>query len=261
MNILDFETNFETAAKTFLATDLSSYSTLQFVSSLDQSDFTIPRIEVNAELQGAEDPTTKDQQDRFNYSKYTLNFVIRIVSDLSDDTADASTGLTPAQTHRAIRKKTRESMLISSSNFTTSDSTQIEVTGAGTSIVDGVYTQDDGSTTQYHKPAGLSYGSIRQDFETGEWEIIRNISGSTPPIRVLYKTNNEPTNPTDSDAVWVADEGSAPVPTLKVGNLLADYEVKYMRPTSTAFEVDGDFGISTLAYEIKFTTLPSRWGS
>jgi len=263
MNILDFETNFETAAKSFLATDLSSYSNLQFVSSLDQANFTIPRVEINVELQGADDPPTQDQQDRFNYSQYSMNFILRIISDLSDSSADASSGLTPAETHRAIRKKVRESMLLSSDNFTTQDSTQILVTGAGTSIANGVYTQDDGATTQYDKPSGTTYGRLRllvQSEPPSEWQILRSDSSVSPPLVSLYKTTNAPTNPTDSDAIWVADQGADPVPTVSIGPLLADYEVKYIRPAGTDFEVDGDLGISTLTYEIKFCTRPSRWG-
>jgi hypothetical protein len=36
-------------------------------------------------------------------------------------------------------------------------------------------------------------------------------------------------------------------------SILPYYEVKYMRPTGTDFEVDGDLAVSTLTYEIKFT--------
>tara|TARA_Y100000114_G_scaffold37024_1_gene32586 strand:+ start:636 stop:1427 length:792 start_codon:yes stop_codon:yes gene_type:complete len=261
MNILDFETNFESAAKSFLATDLSSYSNLQFVSSLDQGNFTIPRVEINVELQGADDPPTLDQQDRFNYSQYSMNFILRIISDLSDSSTDASSGLTPAETHRAIRKKVRESMLISSDNFTTQDSTQILVTGAGTSIADGVYTQDAGSPTQYDKPSGTTYGRLRKlvGTETSEWQIFRADNSVSPPLISLYKTTNAPTNPTDSDAIWVADQGADPVPTVSIGPILADYSVKYIKPSGTDFEVDGDLGISTLTYEIKFCTRSSRW--
>ena len=42
--------------------------------------------------------------------------------------------------------------------------------------------------------------------------------------------------------------------TLDEGSpILPYYEVKYMRPVGTSFEVDGDLAISTLTYEIKFT--------
>ncbi len=161
MEILDFETNFETAAKSFLATHLSSFTSLQYVSSLDQSVFTIPRVEINAELQGADDPPTFDSQSRLNYSQYSLNFLLRIVTDASDDRTIATSGLTSSEFHRRIRREVREAMLLSSTNFTDTN---------------------------------LEY-----------------------------------------------------------------YEVKYMRPTGTDYEVDGDLAISTLSYEIKFCTKPDEW--
>ena len=159
MNILDFETNFENAAKTFLARDLSSFSSLQYLASLDQTDFTIPRIEINAELQGAEDPPTNGA-GHFNYSQYSLNLIIKIITDASD-IREVSTGLSSADFHRRIRREVRASMLLSSDNF-----------------------DDD----------NLEY-----------------------------------------------------------------YEVKYMRPTGTDYEIDGDLAISSLSYEIKFCTKDSKW--
>lgn len=160
MNILDFETNFENATKSFLSTDLSSFSSLQYVASLDQTNFTIPRIEINAELQGAEDPPTLDNDDNFNYSQYSLNLIIKIITDATDD-REVSTGLSSADFHRRIRRGIRESMLLSSTNFTSTN---------------------------------LEY-----------------------------------------------------------------YEVKYMRPTGTDYEVDGDLAISSLSYEVKFCTKPDKW--
>jgi hypothetical protein len=44
---------------------------------------------------------------------------------------------------------------------------------------------------------------------------------------------------------WTTSSGSSTV--------LPYYEVKYMRPTGTDFEVDGDLAISTLTYDILFT--------
>ena len=257
MNILDFETNFETAAKFFLGTQLNSYTNLQIASSLDQANFTIPRVEINAELQGAEDPATQDELGRFNYSQYSINFVIKVISDLSDNSTDASTGQTPAETHRAIRKLIRESMLLTGNNFTTPDNRQVQVDGAGTPIANGVYTlQSNGS---YKKPAGVISGAITLNTTSSEWEIYQQSLSTTD---ILYTTTNAPSEPTDSLAIWaaVAPQGSDPAPSVSVGPVLADYEVKYLRPAGTDYEVDEDLGISTLNYEIKFCTRPSRWG-
>lgn len=44
---------------------------------------------------------------------------------------------------------------------------------------------------------------------------------------------------------WSTIDEGAPV--------LPYYEVKYMRPSGTSFEVDGDLAVSTLTYEMKFT--------
>jgi hypothetical protein len=161
MEILDFETHFESAAKTFLDTYLTDYADIQYGSSLDQGNFSIPRIEINAELQGADDPPTKDDLGNFNYSQYSLNFLLKIVTDASDDTTIASTGLSSSEFHKKVRRQVRESMLLSSNNFTD-------------------------TTLEY-------------------------------------------------------------------------YEVKYIRPTGTDYEVDGDFFISTLSYEIKFCTKDDKW--
>ncbi len=260
MNILDFETNFETAAKSFLATDLSAYSDLQLVASLDQGNFTIPRVEINAELQGAEDPSTLDQQDRFNYSQYSMNFILRIISDLSDSSTDASTGLTPAETHRAIRKKVRESMLLSSSNWTTASINSAIVTGAGSSIVNGVYsktsTPGHAGRYTYEKPSGASYGKIIYT-DSNEWEISVEEDGSDVVFYTGTPSGFHPWNV--SSWATVSAGGSDPAPTVSQGYILEDYSVKYMRPAGTDFEVDGDLGISTLTYEIKFCTHSSRW--
>ena len=43
--------------------------------------------------------------------------------------------------------------------------------------------------------------------------------------------------------------------------ILPFYEVKYMRPSGSDFEVDGDLAISTLTFEIKFTIKPSYFGT
>jgi len=43
--------------------------------------------------------------------------------------------------------------------------------------------------------------------------------------------------------------------------ILPFYEVKYMRPSGTDFEVDGDLAVSTLNYEMKFTIKESYFTS
>jgi hypothetical protein len=47
-------------------------------------------------------------------------------------------------------------------------------------------------------------------------------------------------------ANWTSTDGNG-------DPILPFYEVKYMRPAGSDFEVDGDLAVSTLTYEIKFT--------
>jgi len=41
--------------------------------------------------------------------------------------------------------------------------------------------------------------------------------------------------------------------------ILPYYQVKYMKPSGTDFEVDGDLAVSTLTYEMKFTINPDQF--
>lgn len=154
MESLDFETNLEAAAENFFTSDLSSLGSIQIVSSLDQDNFSIPRVELNAQIQGADDPPSLDDAGNFQYTQYNVNFQIKVITDASDDTTILSSGLSSGVYHRRVRRKIRESMLLSSTNFTSSN--------------------------------------------------------------------------------------------------LPFYEVKYMRPNGTDYEVDADLAISTLSYDIKF---------
>ena len=154
MESLDFETNLESAAENFLGTYLSSLGSIQIASSLDQDNFSVPRVELNAQIQGANDPPTVDGHGVFDYTQYNANFLIKVITDSSDDTDVLSSGLSSGVYDRRVRRKVREAMLLSSTNFT--------------------------------------------------------------------DTN------------------------------LPHYEVKYMRPSGDDYEVDGDFAVSVLSYDIKF---------
>ena len=159
MESLDFETNLESAAENFLGTYLSSFGSIQIASSLDQDNFSVPRVELNAQIQGANDPPTADSGGTFNYTQYNANFVIKVITDASDDTNILSSGLSSGVYHRRVRRKIREAMLIGSTNFTDSN--------------------------------------------------------------------------------------------------LPHYEVKYMRPAGDDYEVDGDFAVSVLSYDLKFCIKPN----
>ncbi len=53
-------------------------------------------------------------------------------------------------------------------------------------------------------------------------------------------------------ANWTSTDGNG-------DPILPFYEVKYMRPSGSDFEVDGDLAISTLTFEIKFTIKASQF--
>ena len=127
MECLDFETNFESAAETFLGTFLSSFGDIQIASSLDQDNFSVPRVEVNAQIQGADDPPTADSAGVFNYTQYSANFLIKVITDASDDTNILSSGFSSGVYHRRVRRKGRQAMLLESTNFTDSNLPHYEV--------------------------------------------------------------------------------------------------------------------------------------
>ena len=112
--LLDFETNFETASKTFLetATGLSASSTY---STLDQDTFIVPRIEVMFELGAAIDPPAPklESSSLVEYMAHEGTLTIRVISDASVNGTQTN--------HRTIRGKVRAAMLLNADNFTTVD--------------------------------------------------------------------------------------------------------------------------------------------
>lgn len=112
--LLDFETNVESAAKTFLqtATGLSASSAF---ATLDQDDLILPRISVAFELGEALDPTDPKTtgSSEFEYLKYAGTLNIQIVTDASIDGTQ--------ENHRSYRAKARSAMLLNADNWTTDD--------------------------------------------------------------------------------------------------------------------------------------------
>lgn len=110
--LLDFETNFETASKTFLetATGLTASSTY---ATLDQDTFIVPRLEVMFELGGAMDPPAPKilNSSTVEYIAHEGTLTIRVVSDASVNGTQTN--------HRIIRGKVRGAMLLNADNFTT----------------------------------------------------------------------------------------------------------------------------------------------
>lgn len=112
--LLDFETNVETAAKTFLEAD-TGLSASSIFASLDQDNLVLPRISVMFELGEAIDPVDLKEtgSTEFEYRKYTGTLNIIITSDGSTDGSQTD--------HRNHRADVRASMLLNADNFTASD--------------------------------------------------------------------------------------------------------------------------------------------
>jgi hypothetical protein len=134
MSTFDFETNFESAAKIFLE-NATGLTTTSLFSSLDQDNFVLPRLQVNASLQGATDPPTLNDIGNLEYSQYDMEFSISIVTDASIDGTHTD--------HRLYRAQVREAMLLNADNWTT-----IAV-GGGTVLP--LY------QVKYQRPSGTDY--------------------------------------------------------------------------------------------------------
>jgi hypothetical protein len=155
MSTFDFETNFETAAKIFLE-DATGLTSTSLFSSLDQDDFVIPRLQISATMKGADDPPTMNDNNQLEYSQYSLDLAISIVTDASIDGTHTA--------HRLYRAQVREAMLLNASNWTTSD-------GAGGTILP-LY------EVKYQKPSGTDY------------EVDGMLAVSTVSYELKFTVNN-----------------------------------------------------------------------
>jgi hypothetical protein len=137
--LLDFETNIEDAAKTFLETDTGLTATSIF-ASLDQDDFVSPRLEVMLGLGEASDPpdVKGNGTGELEYRKYSGNFMVRVISDKSVNGTTAF--------HRTTRAKVRASLLLNADNFTTLD-------GGGPATILPYY------DVKYLRPTGTTFSA------------------------------------------------------------------------------------------------------
>ena len=246
MNAYDFEPNIEKTSIDFLsqATGLSVNS---FYASLGQDSFVSPRISVRCDVQGSQDPPTKIDNGDIEYTQYSANFTIAIVSDASIDATQVD--------HRAYRIAARKAMLLNSANWSGAD---ISANGAGTSAVNaGFYvTGVDNGKDEYRSVNGVGSKKVQIRWSGTEWNIIIEDNGSS---KSFYSSTEDTLTP-DLVTTWTIDEdGSSPAPAFTTGwGALPYYQVKYMKPSGTDFEVDGDLAVSTLTYEIQFTINPDQ---
>jgi len=256
--LLDFETNIESAAETFLATDTGLTAGSIFVS-LDEDDLVLPRLGVMFELgEGLDPPTQKSASDAtLAYSEYTGTLTVRIVTGASLDGANVD--------HRSYRSKVRKSLLINAANFSTE---ALVVTGAGIDAANGIYPktgEDAQNRGIYIKKDSLGNQLFKIDqadpvsiFEY--FYLLRDAEGGE-----MYESTNESVQGQVPETGWFAnnasiypDVGSAPslVETLTI---LPYYDIKYLRPSGTTFEIEGDLAISTLTYEIRLGIRTDAW--
>lgn len=255
--LLDFETNIEDAAKTFLATDTGLAASSVF-ASLDQDNLVLPRVSVMFELGEALDPvdikTTGSTELEYRKFTGTLNVIV---------TSDGSTS--GSQTaHRNHRADVRKSMLLNSLNFTTPDASKsIVVSGAplfeDQITVDGLYVSNfDQNGKPYYIRNGAPSQADAIRYNSGRWEITAEYQLAT---EILYVTSSSTTATPDLETTWAISSADPPVPTVTAGKLLNFYDIKYMRPAGTTFEMDGDLAVSTLSYDIQFAIRNDAWPS
>jgi len=247
MQAFDFETNIEESSIEFLsqATGLSVDS---FYASLGQESFVSPRISVRCEIQGADDPATKIDNGDFEYSQFNASFIISIISDASIDATQVD--------HRAYRMAARKAMLLRSANWSGAD---ISANGSGVSLVNAGFniTGVDNEKNEYRSANGVGSKKVQIRWSGTQWDIFLEDNGSS---KLFYSSTEDALTP-DLVTTWAIEEyGSSPAPNFTTGwDPLSYYEIKYMKPSATDFEVDGDLAISNLTYEIKFTINSSAY--
>lgn len=169
--LLDFETNIETAATTFLETDTGLTASSLF-ATLDQDTFVVPRVEVMFEKGEALDPPTVQtaNSSQVEYMQHKGILSVRVVSDASVIGTETN--------HRQLRAKVRRSMLLNAKNFTTP---------SGGSTVLPYY------EVKYMRPMGTTY-EVDGDLavSTLTYDIIFSIKTDAFPSAILrLKTLNE----------------------------------------------------------------------
>lgn len=244
MSAFDFETNIESASIEFLS-DATGLSVDSFYASLEQDNLVLPRISVRCEIEGAEDPPTDNSAGDIEYSQYEATLSIIISSDASVDGTQTS--------HRDYREKVRRAMLRNSANWSGAD---LSIRGAGISSVNVGYdiVGVDNDKDQYRSYNGDSSNKIQIRWSGTRWEILKEFTG-------IYYSSEEDVITPDLVTTWeIEDLGLSPTPIVSSGwDPLSYYEVKYMRPSGTDFETDGDLAISTLTYALKFTVNPDSY--
>lgn len=264
--LLDFETNVEAAAKTFLSTATGLAASSAF-ASLDQDDLVLPRFSVMFELGEALDPTDAKTtgSSELEYRKYTGTLSVMVSTNAAIDGTETN--------HRSIRAKVRSALLLNALNFSGGTPDAMVVEDAGTEAAEGIYLRDGELL-------------VRPVYKSATREIAWQGSGIGWRIRRIgfltgeYDGSDEDVLSPDLVEVWTIEAGTAPAPTVRRATwadidaagidpltvpilagteYLPYYDVNYLRPTGTTMEIDADIATSTLAYEMNLVIRKDAW--
>ena len=257
--IYNFEQNIEDAVKNFLSASIGG----EFIfTTLKLNDLLAPRVSISFELGEALDPPDlkNSSSSLLDYRKYTGVLSLEIITDSS--ISPASTGGSSFENndleHAKLRAKIRNEMRLSQTNWDTLSLNYIKVGEAGSTQANTIYEREEDDVNG--KPAyrdvltligaKIRFGDIKSS-GSNKWQIYYD-SGLFQTL--LYESPSQfPTYPWQvTDWEEVSPDGVLPIPEVDQWRALPFYDVNYCRPTSTEFDVDGDFSISTLNYEMNF---------
>ena len=159
-----------------------------------------------------------------------------------------------ATLHRRYRGEIRQAMLLNSDFFIPKEYT---VSSAGTTSVNGTYELSASLANTKRKWEKSGAGSFRIEYNgSGKWEIKDDSN-------VYYEcssTNHLPPTPNFNGTWTSASGGSDPAPAIAPSiDAPYYYDINYLRPSGSDFEIDGDLGISTHQYQMNVAIRNDIW--
>lgn len=256
--LLDFETNVEDAAQVFLASATGLAAT-NVNASLDQDDLELPRLEVSFELGEALDPPDPKLagSGELEYRKYSGTLNVMIMTRGSLDGSQTA--------HREYRAEVREALLLNAQNFTLQYLFQASSADAVPAI-DGLKFYDSG-TLSGGKTLLLSEKTdaiteeqyqIVFDSNLSVWGITRK--GKDGDSGGWVKLSGA-TAPGTYDFTVGGFTGSVDIAAISEDPVLPYYDVNYLRPTGTQYEVEGDVAMSALSFQMNLAIRNDAWPS
>jgi hypothetical protein len=230
-DLMNFEYYFEAAAAAFLATDTG----ISCNTTLSEETIVYPRLAVSFEVGAANEPITfrSSTDATLDYKSYEGTLIVRVITD---------NAVGQVANHATYRKKVRASLRPHGSNFNGTGSAA-PVTLTGTVDLTASSTAVTGSGTSF--TTELSAG-----------DAITVAGGSFFVSAITDNTNltltTAPTSTVTGSTFTRSYSASA-------GPNLPYYDVKYLQPVATSYEVDEDLNVSTLEYAIIFGIRDDAW--